>query len=137
MSRIRSNDTKPEIYLRKLLFADGFRYRLHDKRLPGKPDLYFPRYNAVVFIHGCFWHRHEGCRYATTPKTNQEYWNAKFKRNTERDKEQIQQLHSMKIRTAVVWECHIKEMMKSEKTKKELLDTLENWLKGKQISLEL
>lgn len=137
MSRIRSNDTKPETYLRKLLFADGFRYRLHDKRLPGKPDLYFPRYNAVVFVHGCFWHRHEGCRYATSPKTNQEYWNAKFKRNTERDKEQIKLLHSMKIRTAVVWECRIKEMMKSEETKKELLDTLENWLKGKQTSLEL
>ena len=85
MSRIRSKDTQPELALRKALHMQGFRYRLHGAGLPGKPDLVFPRYKTVVFVHGCFWHRHEGCRIATTPKSNTQFWTDKFERNAARD----------------------------------------------------
>ena len=89
MSHIRSKDTKPEKQIRSALWKAGFRYRICDKRYPGKPDLIFPRYYAVVFINGCFWHAHEGCRYFVFPKSNQEFWKKKFERNKERDGENL------------------------------------------------
>jgi DNA mismatch endonuclease (patch repair protein) len=88
--------------------AMGLRYRLHRKDLPGKPDLVFPRYHTVLFVHGCFWHRHPGCRKATTPKTDVEMWQAKFKRNVERDVANLRDLASLGWRTEVVWECETK-----------------------------
>ncbi|NTV91900.1 MAG: DNA mismatch endonuclease Vsr, partial [Chlorobiaceae bacterium] len=91
MSRIRSKDTKPEILLRKALHEMGFRYRLHDRKLPGSPDLVFPKYRAVIFVHGCFWHRH-GCKATATPSTNQEFWLKKFADTITRDKRNIQDL---------------------------------------------
>lgn len=108
MAGIRGRNTKPEIVLRHALHALGLRYRLHAKTLPGKPDLVFPRYQAVVFVHGCFWHRHQGCRFTTTPATRPEFWATKFEGNVERDWRTLSALHAAGWRTAIVWECAIK-----------------------------
>lgn len=103
MSRVRSKDTKPELIVRKALHARGFRYRLHVKDLPGKPDLVFPSRKAVIFVHGCFWHGHEGC--GRMPKSRQEFWGPKIERNKERDREAIEALLEAQWRVLVVWEC--------------------------------
>lgn len=107
MSRIRSSETKPEVILRKALFARGMRYRKNDKRLPGRPDIVFPRNKTVVFVHGCFWHRHEGCKNCLMPKTNVAYWQLKFERNRERDQTNEDLLKKLGWRVIVVWECEI------------------------------
>lgn len=107
MSRIRSKDTQPELALRKALHKQGFRYRLHGAGLPGKPDLVFPRYKTVVFVHGCFWHRHEGCSIATTPKSNTQFWTDKFERNVARDIRSQAMLEELGWRVFVVWECEL------------------------------
>lgn len=104
MSGIRGKDTKPEILVRKALHARGFRYRLHVAGLPGKPDLVFPRYRAVLFIHGCFWHGHD-CRYFRLPATRPEFWTQKIRGNQDRDRRQVQTLKEAGWRTLVVWEC--------------------------------
>lgn len=108
MAGIRGRDTRPEQRLRKALFAKGFRYRINDRRLPGRPDLVFPRYRAVVLVHGCFWHRHEDCRYATVPATRTDFWMAKFERNRKRDRVVLEELARARWRCAVVWECGLK-----------------------------
>ena len=92
MSHIRGKDTRPEEIVRKYLFSKGYRYRKNDSRYLGKPDLVLPKYHTVIFVHGCFWHRHSGCRYATTPSTNREFWQRKFDRNTARDMDVQNQL---------------------------------------------
>ena len=107
MSRIKGVDTSPEMLVRKLLWAEGFRYRLHRKDLPGKPDIVLPGYMAVIFVHGCFWHRH-GCSLTTTPATNAAFWRSKFKENVARDKRDIALLRTDGWRVAVVWECMLK-----------------------------
>jgi DNA mismatch endonuclease (patch repair protein) len=109
MAGIRGKDTLPEITVRKFLHSKGFRYRLHVKILPGKPDLVFPKYHLALFIHGCFWHRHKGCRYATTPASNPEFWQKKFDDNVRRDKEVLRQLKRAGWRVLVIWECEINE----------------------------
>lgn len=116
MSRIRGRDTRPELVLRKLLHAAGFRYRLHHSRLPGHPDLVLPRYRAIVFVRGCFWHRHAGCRIANTPKSNIDFWNAKFKRNIARDAEVESTLSKAGWRVLVVWECALSTKEKAIET---------------------
>lgn len=108
MAGIGGKDTKPELALRKGLFALGLRYRLHDRKLPGRPDIVLPRWNAVVFVHGCFWHRHPGCRFATTPSTRTEFWLDKFEKNVARDQRNIVALQTLGWRVLVVWECDIK-----------------------------
>jgi DNA mismatch endonuclease (patch repair protein) len=108
MAGIRGKDTHPEMMLRRAMHARGFRYRLHDRKLPGHPDLIFGRYRAVVFVHGCFWHRHVGCRYATTPATRHEFWGEKFKANVARDRRNEELLKNAGWRIAVVWECTLK-----------------------------
>lgn len=105
MAGIRGKDTKPEMTVRRYLHARGFRYRLHDKRLPGRPDLVFPRYRTVLFVHGCFWHQHPGCRYATTPATNAEFWQHKLSANLHRDTRQAEALVVSGWRVLTVWEC--------------------------------
>lgn len=122
MSAIRGKNTLPERVLRTNLFARGLRYRLHVKTLPGSPDLVFPRYKAVVFVHGCFWHRHEGCRYTTTPRTNELFWKQKFQENVSRDKRHAETLHSLGWRVAVVWECALKQSVEGA------VRTVEEWL---------
>ena len=108
MAGIGGKDTKPELTLRKGLFALGLRYRLHDRKLPGRPDIVLPRWNTVVFVHGCFWHRHPGCRYTTTPSTRTEFWLDKFEKNVARDQRNVSALRALGWRVLVVWECDIK-----------------------------
>jgi DNA mismatch endonuclease (patch repair protein) len=109
MAGIKGKNTKPELALRKRLFAAGFRYRLHPRELPGHPDMYFPRFKAVVLVHGCFWHRHSGCRYATTPATRPEFWAKKFSANVERDARTEAALAVAGVRLAIVWECALRK----------------------------
>jgi len=108
MSQIHGKDTKPEMEIRRALHKLGFRYQLHRKDLPGKPDLVFPKYGTVLFVNGCFWHRH-GCRKTTTPKTNSEFWQKKFMENEIRDKKNIAKLETLGWKVLLVWECQIKE----------------------------
>lgn len=108
MSGIRGKDTKPELVVRSFLHRAGLRFRLHAK-LPGKPDLVFPRFRSVVFVHGCFWHRHEGCRFATTPASNAAFWQEKFAANARRDVRAKQQLEALGWRVLVIWSCQLDE----------------------------
>lgn len=109
MSRIKSKDTKPEMVVRRLLHGLGYRYVLHDRRLPGRPDLVFPARRKVIFVHGCFWHAH-GCSIAPTPKSNQGYWSGKIGGNVRRDARTIRKLRSQNWGVAVVWECQTKPL---------------------------
>ncbi|MDW3099350.1 MAG: DNA mismatch endonuclease Vsr [Alphaproteobacteria bacterium] len=109
MSRIRSKDTKPELILRLLLHRAGFRYRLHDKRLPGKPDIVMARYRTVIFVNGCYWHRHRGCPQATTPKTNTAFWQKKFNETVRRDERKTAELIKFGWSVIVVWECELQK----------------------------
>ncbi len=108
MAAIRGKNTKPEMVVRRLLHAMGYRFRLHRHDLPGCPDLVFYGLHAVIEVRGCFWHQHTGCRYATTPVTRPDYWIPKLARNVERDRENTVQLRSMGWRVAVVWECRLR-----------------------------
>ncbi len=108
MAGIKGTNTRPELALRKALHALGLRFRLHAKRLPGRPDIVLPRWKSVVFVHGCFWHRHEGCRYATVPATRPQFWNEKFAANVSRDHRNLDGLAAAGWRTRVVWECDLK-----------------------------
>ena len=126
MARVKSKNTKPEVYLRKLLWHRGFRYRLNYKGLPGSPDIYIPKYKAAIFVNGCFWHIHENCRYASIPKNNHDFWKNKLEGNVQRDKQNYIKLESMGINVIVVWGCEIKQMMKDEMIEKEKTDYLAN-----------
>ena len=107
MAAIRSTSTKPELNLRHALWRKGYRYRVNDKRLPGKPDIVLSKYHSVIFIHGCFWHGHKGCQYYTVPKTNTVFWTAKITRNQERDQEVWRQLEAKGWNVIIVWECEL------------------------------
>lgn len=107
MGRIKSTDTKPEITLRRALHHLGLRFRLGGAGLPGRPDIVLRRYRAVVFVHGCFWHRHRDCKTASTPKSNTDFWKAKFERNVERDRRAVLKLEALRWRVFVVWECEV------------------------------
>ncbi|MFG1481187.1 DNA mismatch endonuclease Vsr [Xanthobacter sp. V4C-4] len=109
MSRIRGKDTNPEMIVRRIAHRLGFRFRLHRKDLPGSPDLVFPGRKKVVFVHGCYWHRHPGCRLAYEPKSNVEFWTAKFAANVARDQNAIAKLHAQSWDTLVIWECEAKD----------------------------
>jgi len=108
MSGIRGKNTKPELFVRSYLHRSGLRFRLHSK-LPGKPDLVLPRYRAVVFVHGCFWHRHKGCRFTTTPASNPAFWQDKFASNIRRDAKVTAQLEKLGWRVLVIWACQLNE----------------------------
>lgn len=109
MSRIRGKDTGIEVAVRKYLFSKGYRYRKNDARYPGKPDIVLPKYKTVIFIHGCFWHRHEDCRYATTPKTREEFWKSKFRKNVSNDRKHQEELESAGWKVLTIWECELKK----------------------------
>lgn len=108
MSRIRSKNTGPEILVRKFLFGKGFRYKLYDKTLPGKPDLVFPQYKTAIFIHGCFWHGHEGCRYFVIPKSRRKWWVEKINRNKQVDAENIRKLRKLGWKIITIFECKLR-----------------------------
>lgn len=105
MSRIKGRDTWPEKKVRSILHKMGYRYQLHRKDLPGKPDITLVKYKTVIFIHGCFWHRHQGCKYCYTPKSNKEFWLDKFNKNIERDKKNTHALEQMGWQVLIIWEC--------------------------------
>ena len=112
MSNIKGRNTKPERVLRSLLFKEGYRFRLYDRNLPGQPDIVMKRYRAVIFVHGCFWHRHSGCRYTATPKSNVEFWEEKFALNLARDARNSRLLHGLNWNVIIIWESQIKIFQK-------------------------
>jgi len=124
MSRIKSKDTKIEIMARKYLFAKGFRYRKNDKRFPGKPDIVLPKYKTVIFINGCFWHMHCGCKYGRLPKSNVDYWKEKLEKNVENDFSHIQQIKNMGWNVIIIWECELKKDFES--TMSSIIEQLKN-----------
>ncbi len=109
MSRVHNADTSIEVKVRKFLFSKGFRFRKNDKRYPGKPDVVLPKYKTVIFVHGCFWHRHEGCKDTTTPKTRTGFWEEKFRKNVENDKLHMELLNNDGWNVIVIWECEIEK----------------------------
>lgn len=124
MCQVKGKDTTPELLVRKFLFAKGLRYRLYDKKLPGKPDIVLPKYKTVILIHGCFWHGHENCKYATLPKTREEFWLEKIEGNKKRDKENIEKLKNKDWNVLVVYGCELKKNNKDQ--------TLQNILRNIQ-----
>jgi DNA mismatch endonuclease (patch repair protein) len=134
MANVKSRNTKPEIVLRKALFSRGLRYRLHVKRLPGTPDLVFPKYRAVLFVHGCFWHGH-GCRLFVVPATNREFWVQKIDGNRSRDEQAIRALRGMGWRVMTVWECAVRGL---DRLPLDLLASkIDRWLHAKKPTDEL
>ena len=115
MSRIRNKDTKPEELVRKYLFSQGFRYRKNDARLPGKPDIVLPKYKTVIFVNGCFWHKHEGCKYFVWPKNNADFWKNKIEGNVIRDDKNYQQLKELGWKVLIIWECELKRSCQAER----------------------
>ena len=122
MSRIKGKDTKIEVEVRKYLFSKGYRFRKNDKRYPGKPDIVLPKYHVAIFVHGCFWHRHAGCKDATTPKTRTEFWLEKFDKNVKNDRIKQEKLRELGWKVIVIWECELKRSFQEtmDKVEKEL-----------------
>lgn len=122
MAQIRGKDTRPETAVRSLLHRMGYRFRLHSAKLPGCPDIVLPRFRSVIFVHGCFWHRHPGCRFAYVPKSRTEFWEKKFQSNVRRDQEVRRELGRLGWRVLVVWECEIRDGEKLAERLKSFLD---------------
>ncbi len=134
MSGIRGKNTKPELIIRKRLHASGFRYKLHDKKLPGKPDMVFPKYKAVIFVNGCFWHGHN-CHLFKWPASREEFWRTKITRTQEKDKENIEELLSNGWRVLQIWECAIKG--KKRLPLETIIEHTVFWLKSHQMHLDI
>src|SRR6187402_315983 len=132
MSQIKGKNTKPEMLVRKFLHKNGFRYRLHVKDLPGKPDIVLPKYKTVIFVHGCFWHGHEGCKYYVIPKTRTDWWLKKIDGNSNKDKMHSSDLHKKGWRTIEVWECDLKPS-KLLNTLYNIINQLNNYSPGFQF----
>jgi len=124
MSGIRGKNTRPELFVRRFLHKHGFRYRLHAKILPGSPDVILPKWKVVIFVHGCFWHRHEGCRLSTTPASNRERWKDKFEKNVTRDQRNIKALLSSGWAVIILWECGLREVESGKRDLCWLLDII-------------
>ena len=133
MSRIRRKDTTPEMLVRKYLWRHGFRYRLHCRNLPGRPDMVLAKYRTCIFINGCFWHGHEGCRYFVMPKTRVEFWQTKIQRNRIRDKEVIHKLAEMGWHCITVWECQLKAAVREENLRSILFAMNDIFFKDRQL----
>ena len=127
MSRIRNKDTKPEELVRKYLYSQGFRYRKNDTRFPGNPDIVLPKYKTIIFVNGCFWHAHEGCKYFVWPKNNEKFWKKKITSNVKRDKCNIEALTSAGWRVITIWECELKAAKRHE-----TLEALSNLIRTPQ-----
>lgn len=134
MSGIRGKNTKPELVVRKLLHARGYRYRLHVKGLEGRPDLVLPKYKAIIFVHGCFWHMHN-CNLFKMPQTNQDFWSEKLLKNKNKDKETVESLMSLDWRVCIVWECALRGSTRLDLD--ELVEKLEKWINSDFLFLEI
>jgi len=128
MSRIRSTQTKPEIFIRSLLHRNGYRYFTNVKKIIGSPDIYFPKKHVAIFIHGCFWHRHNNCKYAYQPKSNEIFWAKKFSANTKRDIDVMNTLQSLNTRVLIIWECTVRKMMSDQKICAEKLKIISEFI---------
>lgn len=137
MSAIRSKNTKPEVYLRKLLFAQGYRYRIADKSVPGHPDIFLRKYNTAIFVNGCFWHRHPGCKYAYTPKSRVEFWQKKFDDNVRRDSAVKAELLEHGIKLLTVWECAIRRMQRDKIEEERALTKIILFIKSNEKNAEI
>ncbi|WP_081759046.1 very short patch repair endonuclease [Thioalkalivibrio sp. HK1] len=136
MASVGGKNSKAERTLRRFLHAKGFRYILHDRRLPGTPDIVFPRYRAICFVHGCFWHRHPDCKHASTPSTRREFWDAKFRQNVERDRRNRYILLEMGWRVSVVWECALGKGKKNDAHARRIARALGDWLQGSKTEFD-
>lgn len=137
MAAIRSKNTKPEKYFRKLLFARGYRYSLNTRKVSGHPDIYLRKYNTAIFVHGCFWHRHSDCQYAYMPKSRVEFWQQKFETNVKRDLVVRAELQDKNIKCLIVWECTVKRMKRNQTVCEEYLKVVERFFKTKELFLEI
>jgi len=137
MAAIRSKNTKPEVYFRKLLFAQGYRYSLNSGKVPGHPDIYLRKYNTAIFVHGCFWHRHFGCQYAYMPKSRVEFWQKKFEANVKRDYVVRMELQKKGVKCLIVWECTVKKLMKDRDLREKYLETVKRFFESKDLRLEI
>ena len=137
MSRIKSKDTKPEVWFRKELFKQGYRYRKNVNYITGHPDAWLAKYNTVIFVNGCFWHRHSGCKYAYMPKSRVTFWENKFRKNIERDKVVRCQLRDKGYRILIIWECTIKTMVSDDTIKENVLDKVDDFMHSEECFLEL
>ena len=137
MSHIRGKNTKPEIYIRQLLFRNGYRFRLHVESVPGHPDLWLKKYNTAVFVNGCFWHRHHNCKYAYTPKSNMAFWKKKFDDNRIRDEKIKRLLTEKKIKCLIIWECTIKRMRNNPEVRDVEFQRIREFLTCQETFLEL
>ena len=137
MAAIRSKNTRPEIYFRKLLFAQGYRYSLNSKSIPGHPDIFLRKYNTAIFIHGCFWHRHSDCQYAYMPKSRVEFWKKKFEANVKRDYIVRMELQNKEIKCLIIWECTVKRMKKNSEDRDKYLEMVKKFLKSEDIFTEI
>ena len=137
MSHIRGMNTKPEEYIRKLLYAKGYRYRKNYKGVEGKPDIWIPKYKTAIFVNGCFWHRHKDCKYAYLPKSRIEFWNEKFRNNIERDNAVQKILINSGVHIIIIWECTIKRMAKDSAMKGNVLEIIEDFIASDNQMLEI
>ena len=137
MAAIHNKNTKPEVYIRKLLFSQGYRYRIGSSNIEGHPDIYMAKYNTAIFVNGCFWHRHAGCKYAYTPKSRVEFWTKKFNANVQRDATVRERLKKKHVKCLTIWECTIKQMKKDIGTEKEILKKIEGFLNSKEEYFEV
>ncbi len=137
MAAIKGKDTEPEIYLRKKLFEKGFRYRVHSPYVPGHPDIYSKKHNLAIFVNGCFWHRHTGCKYAYMPKSRVEFWQRKFDSNITRDRKVYAQLKEKGVRYLIVWECSIKKALKSVVIEEQLINRVLAFIDSNDEFLEI
>ncbi|WP_423806364.1 very short patch repair endonuclease [Phascolarctobacterium faecium] len=137
MAAIRSRNTRPELYMRKLLFSMGYRYSINSKKVSGHPDIYLKKYNTAVFINGCFWHRHEGCKYSYMPKSRVEFWQKKFEMNIRRDRVVKSELQDANVKCLVIWECSIKKMRKNPEFCSEILNIITDFFNSQNLYMEI
>lgn len=132
MAKIRAKNTKPELFIRSELHKRGFRFRVNCKLVEGHPDIYFTKKRIAIFVHGCYWHRHPGCKFSYTPKSNVDFWMKKFVNNVERDKIVMRILQNEGVRTVIIWECTVKKMMSDEAVKEEYLIKIQTFINDKE-----
>ena len=137
MKKIRGKNTSSEVYLRKCLFSRGYRYRICSAKVIGHPDIWIKKYNTAIFVHGCFWHQHTGCRKATIPATRTDFWKEKFHKNMARDAVVKEELQKQNIKCLVVWECTIKNMLKNEDFERDVLTRIVSFIIGDNKYLEV